>query len=327
MIKLYLVLIVLLSGCTTTSGQPGLQSLADIPPESRETLLKNAHQAEQSKQYDKAIVLYVKALEQEYEDSTADMNKIPNTQIFYNIGLLEIKQGHDELAMTAFKHLISQQPNHHLAQAQLGIIYLEQKQKKQATKLLTQAVTADQLRLGNTSNQDHKFIPLDLDSPLPAYIAFAVIQDLDGKHQQAIEIQHLVLAFAEQDPNVYTNIGYSYYLSGNLVEAEIQYKKAIDIDINFKRAWLNLGLVYTRKGMYTRALQTLKQVMPTEHAYNDIGYFLMLEGRYSEAKYFLEHAIDLSPAYFVKANVNLESVNLELNKNINMVYTDSTIKK
>lgn len=189
MIKLYLILIILLSGCTTTSGQPELRSPADIPPESRETLIKNARYAEQNQQFDKAIVLYIKSLDQEYEDDTAEVNKISNTQIFYNIGMLEVKQGHDELAVTAFKHLLLQEPNHHLAQAQLGILYLEKKQKKQATKLLIKAITADQLRLGNALNDDYKFVSLDSNSPLPAYSAFAVIQDLEGKHQQAIETQ------------------------------------------------------------------------------------------------------------------------------------------
>jgi tetratricopeptide (TPR) repeat protein len=156
---------------------------------------------------------------------------------------------------------------------------------------------------------------------LPAYSAFAVIQDLEGQHQQAIQIQRLVIPLSERDPFVYTNIGYSYYLAGNFVEAEIQYKKAIDIDNQFKRAWLNLGLVYTRKGMYSKALQTLKQVMPTEHAYNDIGYFLILEGRYREAEYFIERAIELSPSYFVKANVNLENLKLQMNKDIDLAYS------
>lgn len=327
MIKWYFLLVLLLSGCTTTTnGQPELPSLADLPPESREKLLEKAYKAESSQQFDKAIVFYVKALEQEYKEDIKDEHKISNTQIFYNIGLLEIKQGHDDLALTAFKHLLQIDPNHSLAQAQLGIIYLENKQKKQASELLTKAITADQIRLGNVVNDGHTFSSLDTKSPFPAYTAFAVIQDLAGKHAEAINIQELVLPLAEQDPLVYINIGYSHYLSGNLVEAEINYKKAIDINHKFKRAWLNLGLVYARKGMYTKALQTLKQVMPTEHAYNDIGYFLMLEGRYSEAEYFLQHAIDLSPTYFVKANINLENVKLQLSKDVDIAYSDVAIK-
>lgn len=323
MIKWYLLLAMLLSGCTTTNEQSELPSLADIPPESREALINNAQKAELNKQFDKAIVLYVKALEQEYSDDISERHKIKNTQIFYNIGLLEIKQGHDELALTAFKHLLQQEPSHHLAQTQLGILYLKQKQKKQATKLLIQAITADQQRLGNTTGTPLQFVELDNKSPLAAYSAFAVLQDLNGEHLGAIRTQRLILPISPQDPSLLTNLGYSYYLSGNLIEAEINYKNAIDIDAQFKQAWLNLGLVYTRKGMFTKALQTLKQVIPTEHAYNDIGYFLMLDRRYDEAKYFLERAIEISPSYFVRANENLENVNLELSK---IAYTDNHIK-
>ncbi len=81
-------------------------------------------------------------------------------------------------------------------------------------------------------------------------------------------------------------------------------------------------MVYVRKGMYNKALQTLKQVMPIEHAYNDIGYFLILEGRYREAEYFIDRAIELSPSYFVKANVNLENLKLRMNKDIDLAYSN-----
>lgn len=328
MIKWYLLVILIVSGCTTTTdGRPGLPTLADIPVEPRETVLEKAQMAQRNKEFDKAIVFYVKSIALEYSDKVKNEDKIPNTEIFYNIGLLEVEQGHNELAATAFKHLLRKEPEHHLAQAQLGKLLLKQKRKKQALVLLDKAITADQIRLGNKDYVDDNFKALDTSSPLFAYTALAVIRDLDGKHDQAIAILQRVLPLSDHDPLIYTNIGYSHYLAGNLIEAELNYKKAIDLDPRFDRAWLNLGLVYTRKGMYTQSLQTLKQVMPLEHAYNDIGYFLMIEGRYNEAEYFLQHAIDLSPTYFIKANRNLENVKLELNKNTHMVYSDSAIKK
>jgi len=321
MIKWYLLVILIISGCTTTTdGQPELPTLADIPVEPRETILEKAKMAQNKKEFDKAIVFYVKSIELEYSDEVINEDKMPNTEIFYNIGLLEAEQGHNELAATAFKHLLQKEPEHHLAQAQLGKLLLKQKRKKQALVLLDKAITADQIRLGNEDYVEDNFQALDTSSPLFAYTALAVIRDLDGKHDQAIAILRRVLPLSDHDPLIYTNIGYSHYLAGNLIEAELNYKKAIDLDPKFERAWLNLGLVYTRKGMYTQSLQTLKQVMPLEHAYNDIGYFLMIEGRYTEAEYFLQHAIDLSPTYFIKANRNLENVKLELNKSTHMVY-------
>jgi tetratricopeptide (TPR) repeat protein len=153
-------------------------------------------------------------------------------------------------------------------------------------------------------------------------MGLAVINDLKGDHNSSLMLFKLILPVTPQDPILFTNIGYSHYLVGNFVEAEINFKKSIDLNMQFSRAWLDLGLVYVRKGMYNKALQTLKQVMPIEHAYNDIGYFLILEGRYREAEYFIERAIELSPSYFVKANVNLENLKLQMNKDIDLAYSN-----
>jgi len=312
----------LLSGCTTTTTGGSQLNFADVPPDTRETTLSQATVAEQNSQYDKAIVLYAKALEFQPSDKTKPTIGMTNTAVFYKIGLLEVKQGNTELARKAFGAVLKDEPTHALAQTQLGVIYLTQKNKQDALVLLTKAITTDQLRLSNQVEPTKTYVKLDEQSPLQAYMGLAIINDLKGDHNKAITLFKLILSMAPQDPLIFTNIGYSHYLSGNLVEAEINFKKAIDIDIRFSRAWVDLGLVYVRKGMYTRALQTLKQVMPTEHAYNDIGYFLILEGRYREAEYFLERAIELSPSYFVKANINLENLKLHLNKHIDLAYSD-----
>jgi tetratricopeptide (TPR) repeat protein len=350
----YFILTVFMSlaGCSTTGGVTDQSKLAEITPESRDSVLEQATAAERNNQYDKAIVLYVKALGLEHQteaksegysaqgysvEESAEKpiteQTMSDSQVIYNIGILEIKQGHIDLAKTAFSHVLSLDPNHGLAQTQLGIISLGQKDKVKALDLLTKAIDSDQRRLRNkpgneldVSQADNSYVPLDKASPLPAYTGIAVMHDLDGQHLKAIELFTLVEHINRQDPLIYTNLGYSQYLSGNLIEAELNFKKAIDLKPQFKRAWLNLGLVYVRKGMYSKAFQTLKQVMPAAHAYNDIGYFLMLEGRDSEAEYFLQYAIELSPTYFVKANINLEHVRLNLNREVTFAYTDEKMK-
>ena len=314
--------LIFLAGCTTTTTGGSQLNFSDAPPDSRETTLSQAISAEQNSQYDKAIVLYAKALKLQPSDEDKPTISMTNTALFYKIGLLEVKQDNTELARKAFGQVLKDEPAHVLAQTQLGVIYLAQKNKQDALVLLTKAITTDQQRLTVQIKPAKGYVKLDDQSPLQAYMGLAIINDLKGAHKKARALLNLILPITPQDPIIFTNIGYSHYLSGNYVEAEINFKKAIDIDIGFSRAWVDLGLVYVRKGMYTRALQTLKQVMPTEHAYNDIGYFLILEGRYREAEYFLERAIELSPSYFVKANINLENLKLHLNKDIDLAYSD-----
>lgn len=312
----------LLSGCTTTTTDDSQLNFANVAPDSRETTLTHAITAAQNRQFDKAIVLYAKALELQPSDEDQPTVVMTNTAVFYKIGLLEVKQGNTSLAKKAFGVVLKEEPAHVLAQTQLGVIYLTQKNKHDALTLLTKAIATDQRRLANQVNTKDTYVALDEQSPPDAYMGLAVIHDLKGDYNKAQALFKLILPITPQDPVLFTNVGYSHYLAGNFIEAEINFKKAIDIDIRFYRAWVDLGLVYVRKGMYTKALQTLKQVMPTEHAYNDIGYFLILEGRYREAEYFLERAIELSPSYFVKANVNLENLKIHLNKHIDLAYSD-----
>ena len=107
---------------------------------------------------------------------------------------------------------------------------------------------------------------------------------------------------------VLSNIGYSYYLTGEFAAAERYFRQAINADPKFKRAWTNLGLVFIRKGQYNKAVKTFKQVMTEFDAYNDLGYLVMLDGHLDDAEYFFKKAIDMSPMYFEKAYSNLEQV-------------------
>mgnify|MGYP006079457653 CR=1 FL=1 len=78
--------------------------------------------------------------------------------------------------------------------------------------------------------------------------------------------------------------------------------------------------IITKHNNANKAVQLFKQVMTYAEAYNDIGYFLMLDGRYKEAEYFFKTAIDHSPSYFVKGNINLENVQIYLSAEIRLIH-------
>jgi len=301
--NLFFSCIFMLSACmsTGTSSEKDSTSSSDSAIKSKEQSILLAKQEVKSNDLDKAIFYYIQALEFDKKD----------VDILYTIGDIQNTLDSPELAARAFKEVLSINPNHIAALAQMGIYYLERKNVDKAKETLERTVKLDQKRLHSNVSLEH-FIALDSKSPILAYNALAVLGDLDSRHDYAREIFNLLIPISDDLSLIYTNMGFSYYLSHHYILAESYYKKALDINSDYERAKLNLGLIYVRTGQYNKSIQLFKQVMSTAEAYNDIGYFLLLDGRYQEAEYFLQNAIDLSPTYLEKGHINLENVQLYL---------------
>ncbi|MBA6390703.1 tetratricopeptide repeat protein [Colwellia sp. BRX10-3] len=300
-ISMFLLFSLAASGCTSTSSQSDLHAKSKNVIQSKAELMTIAKNEENNNQFEKAIFNYIQVLEMDGKD----------TEILYKIGSLQNKLHNTDLAIRAFNKALEVDPDYIPALAQMGIYYLERKNMDKARSFLKRTVMLDQQRLHNT-NVSTSFIELDQQSPLLAYNVYAVINDLDSRHEYAQKIFYLLLKTQKNSALVYTNLGYSFYLINNYTVAKNYYKKALDADSNFERAKLNLGLIYVRNGQYNKAVQLFKQVMTHAEAYNDIGYFLMLDGRYKEAEYFFQTAIEYSPSYFEKGNINLENVQIYL---------------
>ncbi|WP_169307033.1 tetratricopeptide repeat protein [Ferrimonas sediminicola] len=292
-----LALSLILTGCASAPNpEPPAQ-------ESSAQLVTKAQAAVQRRQLDDALAYYLKALEQTPGDA----------EILMQIGEVQTQLGHSDYALMAFTDVLTQQPDNVQALTSLGLHKLSAGDNPQALIYLQKAADLDQMRLLTLSQQvivgdSTPLHPLDDTSPLRCYNALGILKDLGGNYPEAREYYRLVLDRAPDAANVLTNIGYSYYLDGNLRQAEINLRQAVQKQPDFKRAWNNLGLVYARMKHYKRALVALKRVMPEADALNDLGYFAMLEGRYQDAQELFWRAIDASPTYFAKAQDNLEKL-------------------
>ncbi|MCW8109351.1 tetratricopeptide repeat protein [Alteromonas ponticola] len=298
----YLLVLFLLTGLLAGCSATRTADLEERAQASDEQMLTMAGHYERAMELEKALIYYLKAL----ENTPDDIN------LLYQIADLNKRLGKNDFALQMLKRVLVLDPAHSKALTEAGLIFLENKQLTEASTHLLQATVEDQERLGNASSLSRHYVALDNDSPLLAYNGLAVTYDLMGKYEQAREVYALCLQSFPRNPVVLTNFGYSEYLSGNYEAAVQRFREAIDSTPAYKRAWTNLGLVYTRMGRYNKAYQTLNQVMSDAQAYNDLGYFLMLEKRYEEAEHFFERAINLSPRFYEVANANLEDVRQQL---------------
>ncbi|ABV87342.1 tetratricopeptide repeat protein [Shewanella pealeana] len=311
-----------LSACSSTPEEtltpvkaPERQDLLDVgalssvsadfsAPATEEEALLKAHNEEKSGNIEKALYAYIQAL---------DFNA-RNAQTFYQIGRIHTMRGNPEIALKAYNEALAIDPNLMMVHADLGVISMDKRQYRDARLHLEKAIELDQQRLAELEVQQvmGSFLVPNRESPARVYNAIAILEDVENNHRQAREYFKLILELQPHSAVLITNLGYSYYLTGELTMAEKYLRQALREDSRFDRAWTNLGLVYVRKGIYKRALSAFEQTMSPADALNDLGYFLMLEGKYERAIALFERAIDMSPSYFDQAQKNLRRARAEI---------------
>lgn len=302
-IKLYIILIVSLGlfACSASNGDKDRHNESTMLTQT--SAFEQAVQAEQKGDSDKALYYYIQALQ--FDPKNGDL--------LYRIARIHDQRGNNPLAIKIYTQAVEHDPTMIAAYQGLGVVQMESKQYKQAKENLQKVISLDQARLKaqGATNREAGYFALDNKSPVKSYNVLGVIEDMHSNFDLARIYYNLSLASNDSSANLLSNIGYSYYLTGQLTRAESYFKKAVNADPKFKRAWANLGLIYVRKGQYNRAIKTFKQIMTEFGAYNDLGYFVMLDGRLDEAAFFFQKAIDMSPSYFAKAYSNLELVQLK----------------
>ncbi|GAA4879528.1 tetratricopeptide repeat protein [Ferrimonas pelagia] len=291
------MMLALLAGCQNTPDDPIKPDLSQIEQQAA-TSLQRGH-------YPTALKHYLELLEYAPD----------NVDAIYKIGVIQSKLGQDHHAMKAFRDVLKLQPDHIGALAELAVTELSHGDSREAKIHLRSALDLDQQRLNANDptikimlGEENEWHGLDRGSPVKAYLAQGIVHDMKSEYEAGQKIYRLVLEHDPMSADALNNLGYSYYLAGDLAQAEIHLRKVTQRHPNYRRAWTNLGLVYVRMGHTERAFQAFKRVMPEADAYNDIGYFVLLDSRLEEAEALFLKAIDSSPSYFVKAQDNLKRV-------------------
>jgi len=248
-------------------------------------LIERGDQALRKGKIDEALFEYVKALELGGN----------NADLLNKVGGIQTMKGNLPLAERAYRMSIAVAPENAVSHEALGLLMLQRRNHREASEHLVKAVALD----------PDRWRSLD---------GLGLIEDLKGNSAQALEYYNKALTIAPNSPQVHNNIGYSQYLSGNWVAALKHFRLALNYEPQFTRAWHNIGLVYTRQGDYDAALASFQRVMSKPEAYNDVGYFCMMNGEYGKASIYLQKAIETSPAYYPKAHDNLEKLQKLKNK-------------
>jgi len=296
-ILIFFAVSIVLSGCSTTStvGDQGnnSESFSDLDefydgeseliysnkelPETAKEIITLGDAALARGKIDEALYQYVKAIDL---DNNSDI-------ALYKIGDIHSKRGNTEKAKKAYEMVLKINPDHVGAHEGLGQLLLGKRKYDEARYHLTKAEA-------NGAAINWRI-----------YNSLGVISDLEKDYKQAIIHYQKALTLQPELPLILNNMGYSRYMLGDWDSAEKYYRKAVQNDQYFERAWRNLGLLYIRKGNYEEAVSAFTQIESLHEAYNDVGYICMLNGKYDISEAFFKRAIKLSPRYYEAANRNL----------------------
>lgn len=134
-----------------------------------------------------------------------------------------------------------------------------------------------------------------------------------GKYSEAIR-ELLESLKTGEDPNIYFNLGLAYSKMGMFNKAVIAYKVVIGMIPNYVDASSNLADIYSSIGRYDEAIAAYERVIALEPdraaAYNNLGIVYIMEGRKREAIVQWEKALQLNPD-FEDAKKNLKRVRFE----------------
>lgn len=283
------LLCAVVTGCALTLGMHGAAEAKGpaTPAETRAKLLNKLSPAEimqvgdeaaRAGDYERAITVYNQAIE-----------AAPSADLWYRVAWIYARLGKKQIAADAYVMTLQYDPKHARAHEELGLLYLENKNREKAAQHLRLAVEADS-GLWRSHN------------------VLGVLADTSGDYGAALAHYQAALAINPESAQVLNNLGYSHYLAGNLDQAEQSYQQALVREPGNRAARANMGLLHARRGDYPRAVEVMGAAMDKAKTHNDIGYVALQNGDMETAERLFREAIRLSPSYYETAHQNLARV-------------------
>lgn len=291
MVLALLALVTCLAGCVaskpvvqvTPKFQPELspQALDKLPPPTVAELVSRGDAAYGRGEVNLAVVEYVKAL----------VEQPGNVDLLIKIGDAQRELGQPDIAERAYREALTLRPRDAGALEGMGLILMGQRRTEDAQKNLLAALEIQPGRWRSLN-------------------ALGIMADLKGDLSQAQEYYEQALAINPQASVVLNNLGYSHYLAGDSDTALRYFDAAVGADIDNRKAWSNLALIYVRRKQFDLALDSLSQIMDRAHSLNSVGYLCMITEQFDCATEHFRRAISAAPVYFSEAQINLTRVQM-----------------
>ena len=135
----------------------------------------------------------------------------------------------------------------------------------------------------------------DRDMHALAHRRLAGAYDRLGEFKQSEFHYREALKQSPNDPKVWNDAGYSYYLQSRFADAERSLKMAVKLDRDNPRYQINLGLSLSAAGKTEESFAVLEKIVGPAAAHANIAYVLAGRGRTDQARQHYEQASTFNP--------------------------------
>ncbi len=319
-LALCLLLPLFLSACLTTQGNkkgPAMRGLSaaeaetlgalnnpdwryPLPKPQRQETPENLAEAAElmlhTGDYERSIYNYSKILHQEPQ----------RFDIRYKLGVALLLTGRVEDAKRELAQVLVQKMDMPEAHEALGIICLQENKPAEAQQEFRLALAQDPNRPQARSLLGEAYLR-------------------GGQYIQALAELKAALAQSPRNARILGNIGWAHYKLKQYDEAHRWLKQAQSLSPQNPRLNQRLGMVLAAQKKYPEALEAFRQGGDEALAFNNIGVYYYLDGRYEEAARCFQKALDLRPTYYEEAKVNLDKTLARLQGDQTAAKTSSTL--
>jgi len=130
-----------------------------------------------------------------------------------------------------------------------------------------------------------------------AYARMAILNDKQGKFHESADLYRKALALRPGDPDIFCDMGYSFYLQRRWAEAEINLRQSIALNPEHRRAHNNLALLMVRDSRLDDALaEFAKAGSDPVRAHMNLAFALTTDQRWELARAEYQRALALDPS-------------------------------
>ena len=116
-----------------------------------------------------------------------------------------------------------------------------------------------------------------------AYHRLGMLLNSMGLGDEAFQSLSKATMLAPDNIVVRNNYGFALMVNQRWEEAAVQFQRCIELQPQFTRAYVNLGMTLTRLDRFDEALATFRVVLPEPDAYYNLGLMYRALGRYDDA--------------------------------------------
>lgn len=145
-----------------------------------------------------------------------------------------------------------------------------------------------------------KVLAADAENTRALYGKAWVLERL-AKFEEAETVYREVAQFLPVDPSVVESVGYMLFQQGRISDAQVQFKKAIDLDPDYASAYANLGATFDAKAEYQKAIAWYEKLLKVRGQEENLRALINLAfdheqlGSFPKAEKYLRRANEISP--------------------------------